>query len=231
MRGLVIGAVMGWLGLGGAALAEQSAVVVELFTSQGCASCPPADALLAELGKRDDVIPLALHVPYWDHIGWKDRFASPENEKRQRGYARAGGWRMIYTPQMVIMGAEHVVGSRADQVDALIAQHAAKPPHVALSLERHDGQVWIRAEAIGEMAPCDVHIVRYDAAHEVMINRGENAGRTITYTHIVQDWDMAARWDGTGVYESAVAAAEGEHIVVILQAPKNGHIMAAARLR
>jgi len=231
MRALVTAAITGWMALTSSAGADTSPVVVELFTSQGCSSCPPADALLAELGEREDIIPLALHVPYWDHIGWKDNFASPENEKRQRGYARAGGWRMIYTPQMVIMGSEHVVGSRVQQVEDVIARHAGKPSHVDLTLERRGDQMVVRAKATGEVVPCDVHIVRFDEAAKVMIKRGENAGRTLTYTHIVRSWDMAARWDGRGAFESVVPVPEDESVVVILQEPKHGHIMAAARLR
>lgn len=93
-----------------AASADEKTVVVELFTSQGCSSCPPADALLAELDKSADVIALALHVDYWDYIGWKDSFADPENTERQRGYARAAKARSIFTPQMVIGGVDHVIG-------------------------------------------------------------------------------------------------------------------------
>jgi len=88
-------------------------VVVELFTSQGCSSCPPADKILGELAKRDDVIALSLHVDYWDYLGWKDDFASPAHTARQQGYATALGERMMFTPQMIIGGTDSVVGSRA----------------------------------------------------------------------------------------------------------------------
>jgi hypothetical protein len=223
----------GWMALAGQAVADSHAVVVELFTSQGCSSCPPADALLAELGQRDDVIPLALHVPYWDYIGWKDVFAAPENESRQRGYARAGGWRMIYTPQIVVMGAEDVVGSRPEQVEALIAQYAKKAPHVDLELARHGDEVHIRVESRdgSPPQPCDIHVVRYAPEAEVRIKRGENAGHTFTYTHIVREWDRTARWDGSGVYEGVVPVPVGEPVVVVVQEPGYGPIVAAARLR
>ena len=105
----------------------QSPVVVELFTSQGCSSCPPADKLMHELAKRDDVIALALHVDYWDYIGWKDVFAQPEFTARQRAYARLGNRKMIYTPQMVINGRDHVVGSNPKDTNALISSHKKLP--------------------------------------------------------------------------------------------------------
>ena len=233
MRRLVSWSLAGWMALSGTLwAAETQPVVVELFTSQGCSSCPPADALLAELGGREDVIPLALHVDYWDYIGWKDIFAAPKHTKRQRGYARAGGWKMIYTPQMVIMGEDDVVGSYPDRVDGLIAKHAGQPGHVDIDLARDGDRVTIRVEAThGQVRPCDIHVVRYMPEAEVQIRRGENAGRSITYTHIVRSWDVAARWNGQGVYNGEVPVPAGEPVVIIVQEPKHGHIVAASRLR
>ncbi|WP_157136619.1 DUF1223 domain-containing protein [Sagittula stellata] len=222
-----------WIGLAGGVASAETAhpVVVELFTSQGCSSCPPADALLAELGDRDDVIPLALHVDYWDYIGWKDVFGTPKATKRQKGYARANGWKMIYTPQIIVNGREDVVGSRPGQVAALIEEHRGDVSHVDLSLKRMGDRVVIRATGDGTARPCDIHVVRYLPSEEVAIRRGENAGKTITYTHIVRDWDVAARWDGLGTFEGAVPVPAGTPVVVILQEPKNGAILAAQRLR
>jgi hypothetical protein len=121
---------------------EPAPVVVELFTSQGCSSCPPADALLAELAERDDVLPLALHVDYWDYIGWADTFASPAFTERQKLYARAAGHRTIYTPQMVIGGVDQVVGFQPMEVADLIEAHRAKPPQAGTQARmalRRDG--------------------------------------------------------------------------------------------
>ncbi|GAA4216978.1 DUF1223 domain-containing protein [Sagittula marina] len=234
-RVLTLGAAV-WMGLAGlpagiAHAEDDNPVVVELFTSQGCSSCPPADALLEEIGTRDDVIALALHVDYWDYIGWKDRFASPKFTKRQRGYARAGGWKMIYTPQIVVNGMEDVVGSRPGAVSALIAAHEDAAPKAHVTLERVGDMVRIRAVSDGQVRPCDVHVVRYDPAEEVMIGRGENAGKTVNYTHIVRDWDVAARWDGTGTFEAEVPVPGDMPVVVLLQSPRHGPIIAAARLR
>ena len=108
----------------GAAAAADRPVVVELYTSQGCSSCPPADAILAELADREDVIALAFHVDYWDYIGWKDIFADPANTLRQRNYARVAGARSVYTPQMIVDGQDHVVGTKpmklAEHIDSVI---------------------------------------------------------------------------------------------------------------
>mgnify|MGYP000680805641 CR=1 FL=1 len=113
-------------------------VVVELYTSQGCSSCPPADAFLErELAERDDVIALALHVDYWDYIGWKDDFADPAYTRRQRSYAHAAGHRTIYTPQMIIGGVDHVIGSHPSEVKGFIAQHEKLASDVSVTLERN----------------------------------------------------------------------------------------------
>ncbi len=221
----------GWMALAGAAVAENSPVVVELFTSQGCSSCPPADAILAELGEREDVIPLALHVDYWDYIGWKDVFAHHGFTKRQKAYARTGGWKMIYTPQMVVNGQDDVIGSRPMKVANLIRKHLESGSHVDLKVTRDGDAIQIRAEATGTVRPCDIHVVRYMPRKEVQISRGENAGHTLTYTHIVQSWDVAARWDGQGVYQGRVTLGSDLPVVVLVQDPKDGHIVAAARLR
>ena len=110
---------------------DSNPVVIELYTSQGCSSCPPADALLKEYADRDDVITLALHVDYWDYIGWADTLARPEHADRQRGYAAAAHKRTIYTPQMVLNGEDHVVGSHPDELAAGIQRHQARAKQVS----------------------------------------------------------------------------------------------------
>lgn len=213
------------------AWAQDNPVLVELFTSQGCSSCPPADALLHELAGRDDVIPLALHVDYWDYIGWKDSFAQAKFTKRQKGYARAGGWRTIYTPQMVINGAEDVVGSKPMKVTDLIRKHAARTPKVDLGVTRQGNTLVLSAKSLGQGEPCDIHIIRYQPSEEVAIGRGENAGRSLVYSHIVKDWQKVDQWDGQGTYQHEVALKGSEPVVVILQEPNYGAVVAAARLR
>ncbi len=232
MRRVLMGFAVLWAMLAAPAMAEDNPVVVELFTSQGCSSCPPADALLAELGQRDDVIALALHVDYWDYIGWKDKFARPEFTRRQKGYARAGGWRTIYTPQMVINGADDVVGSRPMKVTDIIRAHQAKPPKVRLEISRQGGKLHIKAQSLHDgTQPCDIHIIRYLPGETVRIERGENAGRSLKYSHVAQGWDVAARWNGRGTLEKTVALDGDGPVVVLLQEPGHGPIVAAARLR
>lgn len=219
------------LGLTGPLSAGDNPVVVELFTSQGCSSCPPADRLLAELGERDDVIPLALHVDYWDYIGWKDQFAHGAFTRRQKGYARAGGWNKIYTPQMVVNGSEDVVGSRPMQLAEMIQRHAMTADRVAMTLKRSGDRLHIRAEALPGAAPAELHLVRYRPAARVDILRGENAGRSYTYTHIVTEWRTLEKWNGRDVFETTVPVTGDLPVVVLVQAPHHGEIFAAARLR
>lgn len=223
--------VVAWTAFSSALWAQENPVVVELYTSQGCSSCPPADALLHELAARDDVIPLALHVDYWDYIGWKDSFAQPKFTKRQKGYARAGRWRKIYTPQMVIQGAEDVVGSRPMKVANLIRKHAKSAPRVDLDVSRSGNSLLIKAKSLAGTEPCDIHIVRYEPTEDVKITRGENSGKALTYSHIVKDWQRVEQWDGRGTYTAKFPIKGDEPVVVILQEPRHGAIVAAARLR
>ena len=122
---------------------DRHPVVVELFTSQGCSSCPPADAVLHDLASRDDVLPLALHVDYWDYIGWKDQFAKPSHTNRQKAYAHVGGRNMIYTPQMVVQGQEDVVGVKAMKLAELIEKHRNAPVLVDLNVSRVGSEVTV----------------------------------------------------------------------------------------
>lgn len=224
VAGLAVALVFG----AGAAAADRL-VVVELFTSQGCSSCPPADALLTELTARDDVLPLALHVDYWDYIGWPDSFASPAFTARQKAYAHAAGNRTIYTPQMIVDGRDHLVGTQAMQLGALIENRGAQAQTVALDVVRAGGRVEIRAVAEQPLArPVVVQLVRYLPERHVEIERGENAGKTLTYSNIVTDWRVIGRWAGDAPLSlSADATGEGE-TAVILQEEGPGEIVAAA---
>ncbi|KIC08300.1 hypothetical protein RA19_20210 [Leisingera sp. ANG-M1] len=206
-------------------------VVVELYTSQGCSSCPPADALLHKLAERDDVLPLALHVDYWDYIGWKDEFARPSHTKRQKGYAHAGGRRMIYTPQMVIMGQDDVVGADAMEVADAIAKHKDQPRPVSLDVERRGEELVIRLQPRVQMPDSKlvVQLVRYTPQQTVSIKRGELAGRTLSYANVVEDWTIAAEWDGAGDLEISVPAPGSQPAAVLVQEAPFGRIVAAAR--
>jgi hypothetical protein len=220
------------LGLGGVAEADSGPVVVELYTSQGCSSCPPADALLTRLALRSDVLPLALHVDYWDYIGWPDHFADPAFTRRQKSYAHAIGSRTVYTPQMVVAGGDHIVGSKETELNRLIAAEKARPARVDMNVTRSGSQVTIRAEALGKIQRrVLVQLVRFTPEAVVDIKRGENAGRTVTYTNIVTEWREVGRWNGSGSFSLQTAAPGRDPVVIILQEEGPGAILAAAALR
>ena len=212
-------------------VAEDHPVVVELFTSQGCSSCPPADALLRELADRHDVIALALHVDYWDYIGWKDQFALPGHAARQRAYAAAAGRRMIYTPQMVVNGREDLVGVHAMQLADLIADYRASASKVDLDADREGDRVVVHLAPVGAAlrGPFVVELVRYDPLKPSHITRGENAGRDIDYANVVTGWTHVGDWDGASTADLRVNAPGNLPAVVLVQVKGSGPIVAAAR--
>ena len=212
------------------ASAQSGPVVVELYTSQGCSSCPPAYALLHELAKRDDVFALALHVDYWDYFGWKDDFASPEYTGRQHAYAHAANATTVYTPQMVIGGVEHVVGSRPMQVMDVVQKRRTAGNPVAVSLTRDGDDVQISAEPGGD-GNYVVQLVRYVPEESVSIRRGENAGQNLSYANIVQSWDIISQWDGVAPLDLTAQAPGDNPVAVIIQQASNGPIVGAAQLR
>ena len=220
-----------WAALGGIAAAD-GPVVVELYTSQGCSSCPPADKILGEIAERDDVIALALHVDYWDYIGWKDSFANPAHTKRQRAYAQAAGSRTIYTPQMIVGGRDHLVGNKPMKLAKLIDEHAKAADPVTVRLVRNGDRVAIEARPAGRV-PSDmvVQLVVYTPKATVDIRRGENAGRTLAYHNIVRDWVEVGAWDGKGVFQATVRVPSGSRAAVLVQKAGAGPILGAAKTR
>jgi len=211
-------------------MAEQ-VVVVELFTSQGCPSCPPADAFVAMLAANPRVLPLALHVDYWDYIGWADKFASPQFTDRQRAYAHAVGNRTIYTPQLIIGGVHRITGHSPDETAARLKEHLAVQPTVLLSVTREGDRLVIRAEADPPLdAAVRVQLVRYKPEETVTIDRGENAGRTITYHNIVTSWEAIGEWEGRAPLEMSTPFDGDLPGAVILQANGPAAILAAARV-
>ncbi len=213
--------------------AQQNVVLMELFTSQGCSSCPPADELLPEFAALPGVVALALHVDYWDYLGWKDTFGQAKFTKRQRGYSKAMRHRSIYTPQMIVQGETALVGHKGQKILDSVRQHQARPPKVALNVARTDGRLDIDVSSPARLkGPLDIHVVRYVPSHEVLIRGGENAGRTINYTNIVTDWTTVASWDGI---EPATFSVDGYGeegpLVVIVQERATGPVMAAAAFR
>lgn len=213
------------------AVAEPRNVVVELFTSQGCSSCPPADALMHDLAERDDVIALSLHVDYWDYIGWKDAFADPAFSERQRQYAVVAGRSSVYTPQMIVNGETSVVGARAMKLVEAIETHKAAPGGIDVTLEKTGGQLRVSAPATSVDAPMVVQMLRYQPARSVDILRGENAGRSWTYVNVAQDWRVLSEWSGDEALSLEVALEGDLPVVVLVQAINQGPILGAAQLR
>ena len=177
--------------------AEQKAVV-ELFTSQGCSSCPPADAYLGELAQRDDVLALSFHVDYWNYIGWRDPFSKRQWSARQREYGRNLHRRYVYTPQMVIDGAAEAVGSKRAQVARLIkAALGRKKLDVELDhLDRDTLRIRVPAEAGYTGSNATVWLAFYDQERTTAIEAGENDGTTLTNTNIVHSMARIGDWHG-----------------------------------
>jgi hypothetical protein len=174
---------------------EGPKAVLELFTSQGCSSCPQADAMLDEMGRRPDVVTLAYHVDYWDYIGWRDTFGAKQHSQRQRDYAAAWGSSRIFTPQLVVNGECGVVGNKRDKVDAALST-AAIPLEVELADAGNDTlDVSIAGRADVGFTEAVVWLVTFISRADVEIDRGENEGKTIAYTHIVTGRQVLGMWD------------------------------------
>jgi hypothetical protein len=195
-----IGAALGTLALaslvhpaGAESVVSRPKAVVELFTSQGCSSCPPADALLTSLSETDDVVALAYHVDYWDYVGWEDTFGHAEYSDRQRAYAKSWGSSRIYTPQIVVNGAKAVVGSRRSEVHGAL-DGAALPLPVELSRDGDMLKVIIPSNT--SLDDAVVWLVTYLDRADVSIDKGENAGKSMVYTQVVTGRQALGMWEG-----------------------------------
>jgi hypothetical protein len=172
--------------------------VVELFTSQGCSSCVPADRYFEDLVRREDVLALSFHVDYWDYLGWVDTLGDPANTARQRDYAEVRGSRRIYTPQIVVNGSADIVGGHREAVEAAIGRAALPVP---VEMWRHDGKVEIEVAArpLPRPWPTTIRLVLFSTEAEVEIARGENAGAKIAYYNVVRAMRPIGMWDGAAV--------------------------------
>ncbi len=179
--------------------ADKPLGVVELFTSQGCNSCPPADAFFAELAAKEDIVALAYHVDYWDYLGWQDTLGRKENTERQYDYMRAFGSRSVYTPQAVINGRSHVNGASRKEVDGALArmERSGEGMRVGIKVSRTSDRVMIDAGDAGN-GPADAHvvIVYFDPPQAINIGKGENSGRKMTYWNAVTSIQTAGMWHG-----------------------------------
>ena len=213
-------------------------MLIELFTSQGCNTCPPADAFLGELSERPDVIALALHVDYWDYLGWKDRFAKPVFTERQRGYAVALGARQVYTPQIVVHGGVGLVGSHRDAVNMAIESIAPRvqDPLVDITLIQQTDGLTIKLSptrdlsAIRLPAPISVIIMGYNGPHVQEIAAGENGGKELIYHNVVADYRVVAEWTAEAQSITVTIDPALKGYVALLQHRPTGAVFAVEQL-
>jgi hypothetical protein len=211
------------------------AVVAELFTSQGCSSCPPADTVAAHLAKNDNVILISRPVTYWDRLGWKDTLAREENTELQREYARkdfanAG----VYTPQMAINGHRAAIGSREYQVRDIIMSELKKSSAADLNVVKNDqGGFTLTLDGSSD-GRASVTLVALDSSETVQVGRGENRGRKLTYTNVLRDENVIGTWNGGTAQYTVTAAdmqiADADRYAVIVQQAGAGDIVAASYL-
>lgn len=219
-------------------------VVVELFTSQGCSSCPPADAMLAMLARDESILALAYHVDYWDYLGWADVFARPEFTARQEAYARAAGERSIYTPQLIVAGQDTSVSPGPAQVMGLIDTARYRPAQISVRRTGAAGDGKVELVPLSDLGGrVDITMVRYLPERVIEVTAGENRGRSVTHTNIVTEVVTLAVWDGAAPLRLSVRPGEVELpdlpadtrqaiVVQKMQQPEGlpGPILAAIRL-
>lgn len=218
---------LGFVALLSPAAAAERPVVVELFTSQGCSSCPPADAYLIELSKgRRDVLPLAFHVTYWDQLGWKDPFSLPSATERQSQYGRRFG-DGSYTPEIVVDGAAGMVGSHRSAVSSAIERAKRESVTAAAVRVTRNGKN-VSIEVGSGSGNGRVLLIGFDPEHTTPIGRGENGGRTLKEANIVRSIRPVGVWSGSPLKISELFP-EGQDVAVVLEAP-DGQVIGASRL-
>lgn len=222
------------------ALADPPRAVLELFTSQGCSSCPPADAVLADLARQPDIVALSFNVNYWDYLGWKDTLAHDSFTARQKAYAHARSDRQIFTPQMIVNGRKSLVGSDRAKIEKMIETVSDNRKGLPVDISVAEGNGMVRI-AIEELDPtsernAEVWLLPVTRQHVVPIERGENRGRTITYANVVRGLKRIGEWHGGPArFEVPLATARGDAdgYVVLLQVShgetKPGPILGAAK--
>ncbi|MGB7405097.1 MAG: DUF1223 domain-containing protein [Pacificimonas sp.] len=211
--------------------AEAKPVVLELFTSQGCSSCPPADKLLAEVAGQPGVVAISRPITYWDRLGWKDTLARPENTERQRDYRKLSGRPGVYTPQIVIDGDWEGNGSNRRKVTSEIRKTLTEPTFAEVSFTRaSDGRFAVMVA--GATADAVVTLLALESNPQVAIARGENRGREITYTNVVAAEHDIGDFDGGSTRyvldDAELAALPGDRLAVVVQEKGLGQVLGAA---
>ena len=219
------------LATGSPALAK-SPVVVELFTSQGCASCLDANSLIQDLGDKADVIGLTFAVDYWDYLGWSDSFAKPSFTDRQKAYMRRLGAGQVYTPQVVVGGSAQAAGTKRDKIDRLIASAKRRPqvsPHLNLI---HSKRISVGLGPVPK-GGAEVWLVSYAPEPQATeVKRGENRGKTVTYGHAVRDLVRLGNWQGKAkTFALPKTEEDGLERLVLVQGKAGGRILAALKLK
>lgn len=225
------------------ASAGEPRAVIELFTSQGCSSCPPADRLMGELAKDPSLVTMSLPVDYWDYLGWKDTLAQHGHSTRERAYANVRGDGQVYTPQVVVNGVVHVLGSDKAAIEQAIAQtrRNAAPLTVPVTMTVADGTVTVTVPAAaGAHSSGEVWLCPITGKAQVAVGRGENHGRTLTYTNVVRRWVKLGDWTGEAqtftlpvakIADADFALKDVDRLTVVVQsgvAAKPGLMLGAA---
>jgi hypothetical protein len=232
-------AALGFAALLQPAQADPPRAVVELFTSQGCSSCPPADELLVEYSRQPDIIALSLPVNYWDYLGWKDTLAHVAFTERQKAYAHSRSDRQVFTPQMIVNGKKSCIGSDRAQIEKAIqyTSNGRKTLPVNVTVNEQSGTVTIQVEETPDTAQreAEVWVLPVLRTQTVPIERGENRGKTITYANVVRGLNRLGEWrGGSARFEMPLETARkgGDAYVVLLQstdAARPGVILGAAK--
>jgi len=217
-----------FLGFATLAHAEPRPAVVELFTSEGCNSCPPAEAYVGELAGRSDVLALAFHVDYWDSLGWRDHFALPMARERQRRYVEALGLSSAFTPQVVVDGRSSFVGSDKRRILAAIAEPLNTIP---ISVEVARGEITVTVPERQDRERYDVNLIAYLPQAVTNVGRGENSGRALREFNIVRQFRSLGVWNGReSVFRAPVDSLPGDatRVAVLLQRDQQGPIVGSA---
>ncbi len=213
-------------------------VLAELFTSQGCSSCPPADQIWADLQQRQDLVAISFNIDYWDYIGWKDTLARRENTLRQQAYAKALGSRQVYTPQVIIDGTRDAVGNERKELlaslNAQVAQTRGKRLPVRLTQSGNVIQIHVGAGTAPQ--PATVWIAHTSSVRKVTITKGENSGRTMVYSNVVRDLASAGTWNGQALtlqvpVEPRDKGEATDGVAAWVQLSAHGQVLGAAQIR
>jgi len=208
-------------------------VLIELFTSQGCSSCPPADRLAERLSNEEDVVVISRPVDYWDRLGWKDTLASPENTALQRAYARRGlrGYNGVYTPQTVVNGTFGEVGSDEPALRSQIRAAHLSSQSVKMHVIKVEGEGFAVGFAGSNKTPAEVLLIGVARTRDIAIGRGENRGRTVRYTNALVGEERLHTWiggkDSVGITTDQLSIPGADRYAVILREPRAGRVLAA----